>query len=260
MAPRALARARPPAPRRMSAIRGCSAYLLGADAERVEHDDQVTGKACETLVAVELLKHASWARATSASPAYRRPKGDDRPRARRPGRQDVAAVEVKAKASSSANWAEFARQAPRRARRSSRVASWSTPASRPSPWRPPVGHALLGPVGDALLMARDRLAADPPSPDVPAELRRSTRRTAASWSGAAARRTLRLLALACRCRIAPGARRPRRRAAAEPAGRRTRCTTADLANVQHAAPRSCAASCAAAHRQLMEAGGSPTCS
>ena len=40
---------------------GLLAHLLGADERRVEDDDQVTGKVCETFVAGELLKHASWA-------------------------------------------------------------------------------------------------------------------------------------------------------------------------------------------------------
>lgn len=62
------------------------AHLLGADIERIEHDDQVTGKACETLVAVELLKHAS-----SAHSAIRV--------------GDLAAIEVKTKASlGSSDW------------------------------------------------------------------------------------------------------------------------------------------------------------
>src|SRR5262249_44884667 len=41
---------------------GLLAYLLGADDHRIESDDQVTGKICETFVAAELMKHASWAR------------------------------------------------------------------------------------------------------------------------------------------------------------------------------------------------------
>jgi predicted AAA+ superfamily ATPase len=40
---------------------GLLCYLLGADEARVRSDDQVKGKACETFVAAELLKHASWA-------------------------------------------------------------------------------------------------------------------------------------------------------------------------------------------------------
>jgi predicted AAA+ superfamily ATPase len=31
---------------------GMLAYLLGADVEQIGHDDQVTGKACETLATV----------------------------------------------------------------------------------------------------------------------------------------------------------------------------------------------------------------
>ena len=38
---------------------GLLAHLLGADEARIRTDDQVKGKACETLVLAELLKHAS---------------------------------------------------------------------------------------------------------------------------------------------------------------------------------------------------------
>src|ERR1019366_5362366 len=63
---------------------GMLAYLLGADVERIERDDQVTGKACETLVAAELLKQASWANSAIRAYHYQRER---------------AAIEVKAKAS-----------------------------------------------------------------------------------------------------------------------------------------------------------------
>jgi predicted AAA+ superfamily ATPase len=77
---------------------GLLAYLLGADVERIEHDDQVTGKACETLVAVELLKHASWAQHEVRLHHYQREREDiDLVLEDRAG--NVAAVEVKAKAS-----------------------------------------------------------------------------------------------------------------------------------------------------------------
>lgn len=80
---------------------GLLAYLLGADAERIEHDDEVTGKACETLVAVELLKHASWAQREVRLHHYQREREDiDLVLEDRAG--NVAAVEVKAKASLSA--------------------------------------------------------------------------------------------------------------------------------------------------------------
>ena len=77
---------------------GMLAYLLGADEQRIEHDDQVTGRACETLVAAELLKHASWARTTVRVHHYQREREDIdfviETRA-----SEIAAIEVKAKAS-----------------------------------------------------------------------------------------------------------------------------------------------------------------
>lgn len=77
---------------------GLLAYLLGADVERIEHDDQVTGKACETLVTVELLKHASWAQREVRLHHYQREREDiDLVLEDRAG--NLAAVEVKAKAS-----------------------------------------------------------------------------------------------------------------------------------------------------------------
>ncbi len=77
---------------------GMLAHLLGADIERIEHDDQVTGKACETLVAVELLKHASWAHSTIRLHHYQREREDiDFVLENRAG--EIAAIEVKARAS-----------------------------------------------------------------------------------------------------------------------------------------------------------------
>jgi uncharacterized protein len=77
---------------------GMLAYLLGADVQRIERDDQVTGKACETLVAAELLKHSSWANNAVRVYHYQREREDiDFVLESRAG--DLAAVEVKAKAS-----------------------------------------------------------------------------------------------------------------------------------------------------------------
>jgi predicted AAA+ superfamily ATPase len=77
---------------------GMLAYLLGADIERIGRDDQVTGKACETLVAAELLKHASWAAQSTRAYHYQREREDiDFVLENRAG--DLAAIEVKAKAS-----------------------------------------------------------------------------------------------------------------------------------------------------------------
>lgn len=80
------------------------AYLLGADSERIGGDDQVTGKACETLVATELLKHATWSRESVRVHHYQRERQDiDFILENRAG--DLAAIEVKAAASlRSADW------------------------------------------------------------------------------------------------------------------------------------------------------------
>lgn len=77
---------------------GLLAYLLGADARRCETDDQVTGKICETFVATELLKHASWAEDEVRVHHYQRDREDvDLVIENRRG--EIAAVEVKARAS-----------------------------------------------------------------------------------------------------------------------------------------------------------------
>jgi uncharacterized protein len=77
---------------------GLLAYLLGADEQRSESDDQVIGKICETFVAAELLKHASWARDELRLHHYQRDREDvDLVLENRRG--EIAAVEVKARAS-----------------------------------------------------------------------------------------------------------------------------------------------------------------
>jgi predicted AAA+ superfamily ATPase len=76
---------------------GLLAYLLGADERRCETDDQVTGKICETFVAAELLKHASWAQDEVRVYHYQRDREDvDLVIENRRG--EIAAVEVKARA------------------------------------------------------------------------------------------------------------------------------------------------------------------
>jgi predicted AAA+ superfamily ATPase len=73
---------------------GLLAYLLGADEQS---DDQVTGKICETFVAAELLKHASWAQDEVRVYHYQRDREDvDLVIENRRG--EIAAVEVKARA------------------------------------------------------------------------------------------------------------------------------------------------------------------
>jgi hypothetical protein len=76
---------------------GLLAYLLGADEHRVEEDNQVTGKVCETFVATELMKHASWAEDEARLHHYQRDREDvDLVIENRSG--DIAGVEVKASA------------------------------------------------------------------------------------------------------------------------------------------------------------------
>lgn len=88
---------------------GMLTHLLGADVKRIEEDDQVTGRACETLVAVELLKHASWASSMTRLYHYQREREDvDLVIENRAG--EIAAVEVKARASlRSDDWKWLAR-------------------------------------------------------------------------------------------------------------------------------------------------------
>jgi len=83
---------------------GMLAHLLGADSQRIGRDDQVTGKACETLVATELLKHATWSGQSIRAYHYQRERRDiDFILENRAG--DLAAIEVKAAASlRSADW------------------------------------------------------------------------------------------------------------------------------------------------------------
>jgi len=83
---------------------GMLAYLLGADIERIERDDQVTGRACETLVAAELLKHASWAHTAVRVHHYQRAR-EDIDFVLENGAGEIAAIEVKASASlRSSDW------------------------------------------------------------------------------------------------------------------------------------------------------------
>ncbi len=84
------------------------AHLLGADLARIETDDQVTGKACETLAALEMLKHASWASTPVTLHHYQRNDQDiDLVLESRAG--DIAAVEVKARATiQSRDWKRLA--------------------------------------------------------------------------------------------------------------------------------------------------------
>jgi predicted AAA+ superfamily ATPase len=77
---------------------GLLAYLLGADQHRIATDDQVTGKMIENFVAMEVLKHADWARVDTSAYHYRQREDEvDLVLESRSG--EISAVEVKAAAS-----------------------------------------------------------------------------------------------------------------------------------------------------------------
>lgn len=77
---------------------GLLAYLLGADEDRIATDDQVTGKVIENFVAMEVLKHADWARVDTTAYHYRQREDEvDLVLESRAG--EIVAVEVKAAAS-----------------------------------------------------------------------------------------------------------------------------------------------------------------
>jgi predicted AAA+ superfamily ATPase len=76
---------------------GLLAHLLGADTERIANDDQVTGKLCETFVAGELLRHASWSEQRPRLYHYQRDR-EDVDLVLENNRGDVVGVEVKAAA------------------------------------------------------------------------------------------------------------------------------------------------------------------
>lgn len=92
---------------------GLLAHLLGADERRCEVDDRVTGKLCETFVACEVLKHASWAQEEVRVHHYQRGREDvDLVLENRRG--EIAAIEVKASAtvrSGDRRWLEKLRDA-----------------------------------------------------------------------------------------------------------------------------------------------------
>jgi predicted AAA+ superfamily ATPase len=76
---------------------GLLAHLLGADSERIENDDQVTGKLCETFVVAELLRHASWSEQQPRLYHYQRDR-EDVDVVLENNRGEVVRVEVKAAA------------------------------------------------------------------------------------------------------------------------------------------------------------------
>lgn len=76
---------------------GLLLHLLGADERRLAIDDQVTGRALENFVAMELVKHAEWATTSTRLYHYRADRDEiDLILESRAGK--IAAVEVKAAA------------------------------------------------------------------------------------------------------------------------------------------------------------------
>lgn len=76
---------------------GLLTYLLGADEHRIRTDDQVKGKACETFVLCELLKHRSFSEQDPRLYHYQRDREDiDLIAENRAGQ--IVAIEVKAAA------------------------------------------------------------------------------------------------------------------------------------------------------------------
>ena len=112
---------------------GLLAHLLGADAQRIGHDDQVTGKLCETFVVGELLRHASWSEQQPRVYHYHRDR-EDVDVVLENNRGEVVGVEVKAAATLRATdwkWLKKLADSPREQLQGRRRRS--TPASRPFP-------------------------------------------------------------------------------------------------------------------------------
>lgn len=88
---------------------GLLLHLLGADEDRFLADDQLTGKALENFVAMEVLRHAEWSECSPRLYHYRRGRDEvDIVAEDRAGR--VVAIEVKASASVSAgDWRVLAK-------------------------------------------------------------------------------------------------------------------------------------------------------
>ena len=91
--------------------------LLRANEERLANDDQVTGKALENFVAMEVLRHAEWSEQTPQLFHYRQGRDEvDLVPEDRAG--NIAAIEVKASASvRNSDWRTLARRC--------RVAFWA---------------------------------------------------------------------------------------------------------------------------------------
>jgi uncharacterized protein len=77
---------------------GLLLYLLGADEDRLITDDQVTGKALENFVGMEIVKHAEWSEIAPQAFHYRRGSDEvDLVLENRAG--EIVAIEVKANVS-----------------------------------------------------------------------------------------------------------------------------------------------------------------
>jgi predicted AAA+ superfamily ATPase len=88
---------------------GLLLHLLGADEKRLLTDDQVTGKALENFVAMEIVRHAESSQESARVYHYRRDRDEvDLVLENRAG--DICAVEVKAAATIKAkDWRALAR-------------------------------------------------------------------------------------------------------------------------------------------------------
>jgi uncharacterized protein len=77
---------------------GLLLHLLGADEERLLNDDQITGKALESFVAMEVVKHADWAGEEVRIHHYRRGRDEiDLVLENRAG--EIGAIEIKSRVS-----------------------------------------------------------------------------------------------------------------------------------------------------------------
>lgn len=96
-------------PKAYVADSGLLLHLLGADEERLLADDQITGKALENFVAMEIIKHAEWSDKGARLHHYRRGRDEvDLILEDRSGM--IAAVEVKASAGvSERDWRAMAK-------------------------------------------------------------------------------------------------------------------------------------------------------
>ncbi len=83
---------------------GLLLYLLGANEDRLMSDDQVTGKALENFVAMEILKHAEWSEIAPTVHHYRQARDEiDLVLENRAG--EIVAIEVKTNVSlSTKDW------------------------------------------------------------------------------------------------------------------------------------------------------------